>query len=192
MRSGSRFGTTRSSMPAFANAPMVLQETLIFPYLSGAEFMRDFDCARTGEAAVRRHANVDDADPASSDADYFGTRLADPRRVTPAPPGGHRGAATTTTWASSRRGSFCSSISNDQAAAIRGATGWAGDRYEVVDSPRVRPALAWVTLWAVRWSARRSSATCCCRSITARYGAHHASGCQRTPVEISGHPAVIV
>src|SRR6185503_8994365 len=30
------------SMPKFANAPMAIQEALIFPYLSGAEFVRRF------------------------------------------------------------------------------------------------------------------------------------------------------
>jgi hypothetical protein len=32
----------QGSMPVFASAPTILQETLIFPYLTGAEFMRRF------------------------------------------------------------------------------------------------------------------------------------------------------
>src|SRR5688572_2978911 len=32
----------QASMPIFARAPLVVQETLIFPYLSGAEFIRGF------------------------------------------------------------------------------------------------------------------------------------------------------
>jgi len=41
---------TSSQMPVFATAPRIIQETLIFPYLSGAEFMRTFQQLRPGEA----------------------------------------------------------------------------------------------------------------------------------------------
>ena len=38
-----------SSSKVFAQAPLALREELIFPYLNGAEFMRWWDSARTGE-----------------------------------------------------------------------------------------------------------------------------------------------
>src|SRR4051812_45163104 len=38
----------RSSMPIFAAAPKVIQETLIFPYLSGAEFYRNYKERKPG------------------------------------------------------------------------------------------------------------------------------------------------
>src|SRR3954463_7601131 len=38
----------RSSMPVFAAAPKVIQETLIFPYLSGAEFYRNYKERKPG------------------------------------------------------------------------------------------------------------------------------------------------
>ena len=60
-------------MPVVASAPMVLQETLIFPYLSGAEFMRDFESREPGK---QPYSDM----PASTTqimhplTDYFGTR----------------------------------------------------------------------------------------------------------------------
>ena len=41
----------QSAMPVFAGAPLFLQEGLLFPYVAGAQFMRDFDArkARPGE-----------------------------------------------------------------------------------------------------------------------------------------------
>ena len=38
----------QTAMPVFASAPMLLQESLLFPYLSGAEFMHRFKDAKSG------------------------------------------------------------------------------------------------------------------------------------------------
>ena len=88
---------------------MVLQETLIFPYLSGAEFMRDFDVHEPGKqpygdmpTSTQQILHPDQA--------YFGTRKVPLAVTLPPPPGGARMSATRTTWASSTRGSSCSSI----------------------------------------------------------------------------------
>ena len=40
----------QASMPIFARAPTVIQETLIFPYLSGAEFVRNFKERNPGKS----------------------------------------------------------------------------------------------------------------------------------------------
>ena len=163
----------QSAMPAFANAPMVLQETLIFPYLSGAEFMRDFDVAGAGEAAVRRYAGVDAADPAPRSRSISARGRAAARHAPAAAAWRVAGAVQRMTWASSRRGSFCSSTSNDQAAAIRGATGGQG-----IGRGRRRPkgrALAWVTCVVRRWR-RGSSMTSAADDHRAVWRAPHASG----------------
>lgn len=39
----------QASMPKFAAAPTLLQETLLFPYIAGAEFVRQFKRVRPGE-----------------------------------------------------------------------------------------------------------------------------------------------
>ena len=43
----------QSSMPVFASAPLVIQETLIFPYLSGAEFVRNYKERNPGKAVYK-------------------------------------------------------------------------------------------------------------------------------------------
>ena len=73
-------------MPVFATAPMVIQESLLFPYLSGAEFVQRFkekkgkanpfaDIPRSTEQVLHTRA-------------YFGTPADEPTTVTlPAPRG---------------------------------------------------------------------------------------------------------
>ena len=51
---------SQSSMPIFASAPLAIQESLLFPYLSGAEFVRRFQAQRPG-------ASVLDSMPVSSE-----------------------------------------------------------------------------------------------------------------------------
>ena len=43
----------QSTMPVFRRAPLVLRETLIFPYLQGAEFMHWWESERPGHDALR-------------------------------------------------------------------------------------------------------------------------------------------
>ena len=38
----------QASMPKFASAPTLLQETLLFPYIAGSEFIRQYKRARPG------------------------------------------------------------------------------------------------------------------------------------------------
>ena len=52
-------------MPVFASAPTIFQETLIFPYLTGAEFMRRFKQEAKGRVAVHADADVHRAVAAS-------------------------------------------------------------------------------------------------------------------------------
>lgn len=130
-----------TNMPLFSAAPIVLQETLIFPYLSGAEFVRRLKLRDTTPILRQRfpvsteqvlHAEAyDDADmpvlvelpaPAEgrvlyqNDLGEFETRL------------------------------LLYQWSRDQNAAVRGASGWAGDRYVLFETPRGN-AIAWLTVW---------------------------------------------
>ena len=43
----------QATMPVFATAPMFIQESLLFPYLSGAEFVRHFKQKRPGQMPFR-------------------------------------------------------------------------------------------------------------------------------------------
>jgi hypothetical protein len=132
----------QGSMPIFASAPVILQETLLFPYLSGAEFMRAFKERNAGQSPFERM-------PASTEqmlhsSKYFDARD-EPTTVTlPAPAGG-------TVAYQNNLGEFETRILlyeylRDQPTAVRGAAGWDGDRYALIETPRGE-ALVWATVW---------------------------------------------
>ena len=95
----------QTTQPIFASAPMVIQETLLFPYINGADFVRRFNARDTGKLPF-------DSLPVSTeqlmhDSAYFAQPRDVPSEVDaaarfPAP-------STRTTSASSARGSSSSS-----------------------------------------------------------------------------------
>src|SRR4051812_9182144 len=132
----------KGSMPIFAAAPKVIQETLIFPYLSGAEFYRNYKERKPGSVIYNDM-------PVSTEqiihpAAYFGTRD-NPTKVT-------LGTLTNAKDVyENDLGEFETRLYlfqqlNDQNEAIRGASGWDGDRYAVVNTPQ-GPGLVWLTVW---------------------------------------------
>jgi hypothetical protein len=132
----------QGSMPVFASAPMILQETLIFPYLTGAEFMRRFKQEAPGQSPFTRM-------PVSTEQllhpeRYFETRDDPTTVVLPSPLSG-------TVVYQNNLGEFETRILlyeylKEQASAVRGAAGWDGDRYVLIGTPR-GDAIAWVTVW---------------------------------------------
>jgi hypothetical protein len=133
---------SQASMPIFASAPVLLQETLLFPYLSGAEFMRRFKEANPGKSPF-------DQMPTSTEqlmhsARYFETRDPPTRVILPPVSAGR-------VIYENNLGEFETRLLlyeylGDHASAIRGAAGWDGDRYVLLDVGRGE-ALAWVSLW---------------------------------------------
>jgi hypothetical protein len=177
----------RSSMPAMASAPMVLQETLIFPYLSGAEFMRDFDVREQGKQPYG-DMPVSTTEILHPLTDYFGQRDWPTRVVLPPPPR-HLAVQYNDDLGEFETRLLLFQFLNDQATAIRGATGWAGDRYEVVSLPG-GPGLAWVSVWQSSVSAAQFLGLM--QSVVAHhYGAHPTRAVSVTGVEIAGRPAVV-
>lgn len=134
----------QSSMPRFAAAPQVLQETLIFPYLSGAEFMRRFDDQEPGKMPFGAAMPVSSTQILHVDA-YFGSHPDRPVSIVlPAP----RGA---TSSYQNDMGEFETRLFlfhhlQDQNESIQAAAGWSGDRYAILHSPHGE-GLAWVTVW---------------------------------------------
>jgi hypothetical protein len=131
-----------SQMPVFATAPRIIQETLIFPYLSGAEFMRSFQQLRPGEAP---YADL----PRSTEQilharAYFNDKDGPTRITLPRPRVGRDRYQNNLGEFEIRI--FLYEHVREQTAAVRGAAGWDGDRYMVVETPR-GDALAWVTVW---------------------------------------------
>jgi hypothetical protein len=133
----------QSSMPRFANAPTVLQETLLFPYLSGAEFIRQFKRARPGVSPFVPLA-------ASTEQILHPEKLLDsvpdwPVRIELAAP---RGASI---MYENNLGEFETRLFlyehlDDIGTAAQGAKGWDGDRFQLVEVAG-GDGLGWLTVW---------------------------------------------
>ncbi len=132
----------QSSMPVFAAAPLVIQEALIFPYLSGAEFVRNFKERNPGKPIYQDM-------PVSTEqilhpSAYFGKRDT-PTEIT-LPPLAAVKATCQNTLGEFETRLFLFQHLKDQNEAVRGASGWDGDRYELFDTPGGQ-GIAWVTVW---------------------------------------------
>jgi hypothetical protein len=134
---------SRNEMPVFATAPILIQEALIFPYLSGAEFVRRFKEQRPGQSPLA-HLPVSTEQVLETSA-FFGPRPDLPTRVTlPAPRAGERVYENTIGELGIRI--FVYEHGKDQNTALRAAAGWDGDRYVLVRTPAGH-GIAWVTVW---------------------------------------------
>jgi hypothetical protein len=133
---------SQGTMPVFATAPMFIQESLLFPYLSGAEFVRRFKEERPGQMPFR-------PPPTSTKQvlhpDRFLDSLEVPTRVVlPKPAGGsvvyenNLGEFETRLYLFQHLG--------DAGMAARGAAGWEGDRYLVVKTLQ-GAGVTWLTVW---------------------------------------------
>ena len=132
----------QSSMPIFSRAPIVIQETLIFPYLSGAEFVRNFKDRNPGKS-------VYDDMPVSTEQvlhprSYFGTRDAPTSIVLPPVAGATKTYENTLGEFETRL--FLYENLRDQNEAVQGATGWDGDRYALLNTGRGE-GIVWVSVW---------------------------------------------
>jgi len=132
----------QSSMPVFAAAPTVIQETLIFPYLSGAEFVRNFKERNPGKALYTDM-------PLSTEqilhpSAYFAKRDS-PTEITLPPLSGVTPSYQNTLGEFETR-LFLFEHLKDQNEAVRGAAGWDGDRYELFNAS-AGPGIVWVTVW---------------------------------------------
>ena len=189
----------QASMPVFAAAPRIIQETLIFPYLSGAEFYRNYKERKPGTIIYKDM-------PVSTEqiihpAAFFVNRD-NPTKVT-------IGALTNATEVyENDLGEFETRLFlfqhlNDQNEAVRGATGWDGDRYAVVNTPQ-GPGIVWLSVWdssveagefydlagqaiEKRFTTKASSAS---TNLVKKYSASGRS-LQLMTAEIAGRPVVI-
>lgn len=133
---------SQGGMPVFASAPLILQETLLFPYLSGAEFMRRYKQAFPDRPPFDRMPTS--TEQIMHDDRYFESRD-EPVAIAFPPP--LRGKVAY----QNNLGEFETRLLlfeylQDQSAAVRGAAGWDGDRYALVDLP-AGEALVWVSVW---------------------------------------------
>ncbi|HKV50011.1 MAG TPA: hypothetical protein VJO52_02325 [Gemmatimonadaceae bacterium] len=132
-----------NGMAQFNAAPELLQETLIFPYLSGAEFVRDLELHMPGKQPYGPNMPTSTAQVLHPGSFY--THRQEPLDVILPKPSA--GAVTY----SDDVGEFETRIFllqflHEQNASMRGAAGWAGDHYEVIKFPE-GDGIAWLTLW---------------------------------------------
>ncbi len=133
---------SQKTQPVFSSAPMVIQESLLFPYINGADFIRRWN-------EHHKHPTLPfDSLPVSTeelmhDAAYFGPRQDVPSIVKlPAIPG----TITENDFGEFGTRLYLFKWTNDQDRSIRASNGWDGDRYALVKTPSGN-ALAWVTVW---------------------------------------------
>jgi hypothetical protein len=135
----------QSAMPVFASAPLIVQEGLLFPYLAGAQFMRDFNArrARPDEEPYGERMPVSTAQVLHPHA-YSSRQV--PERV-----GFARSPARDTLVYDDDFGEFETRIALEtwsvgEAVAIAAAAGWDGDRFELLGTP-AGTAVLWVSAW---------------------------------------------
>lgn len=188
----------RGTMPLFASAPMIMQETLIFPYLSGAEFVRRRDFA-TGPAAFEQL-------PRSTEQvmhhDAYGDSTDAPTRIVFPNAGASENLMFENGLGEFEMRVLLFVLLGDQNAAVRGAAGWDGDRFRVYRRGN-SDALFWASVWdteadADEWAELVADA------IARRYGESKLPAGERstfvragrrvtvTRVEVDGRPMVIM
>ncbi len=133
-------GQQQAQMSIFAHAPLWLRESLIFPYLAGAEFVRTFDEKHPGKQPYGTFMPTSTEQILHPDRYEAGDR---PKLLTYAP------TADTVRYENDL-GEFETRLLLEQflgseAAATALATGWDGDRYEVLGA--TGEALVWYSLW---------------------------------------------
>src|SRR5262249_53144101 len=131
----------QATQPVFASAPMVIQETLLFPYINGADFIRRFKSHEPGKLPL---TDIPISTKQLMHDSAFFTKNRDlPSEVTlPAIPG---------TVDQNEFGEFGTRLfvyqhTRDQDASIRASNGWDGDRYALVKTPSGY-AFVWATVW---------------------------------------------
>ncbi len=141
----------QDGMPVFARAPMILRESLLFPYTGGADFVHRFTYRRPGDQVLNDF-------PIStrqllSEGAYFGPEdapIAPPERDTPyrvTLPAPTRGTVSF----SNVFGEFETRLIlfqhiGNEVQAGRAAQGVDGDRYALVELPK-GDALIWASVW---------------------------------------------
>lgn len=125
-------------------APEIVQETLIFPYLSGAEFVRQFQLHEPGKQPFGENM------PTSTSEILHTGSFFSPQRQAPLAIAFAKPSAGTVTYDDDlgefETRLFLLQFLQDQNASMRVAAGWAGDRYEVIKFPS-GDGIAWLTLW---------------------------------------------
>ena len=120
----------QTTQPIFASAPMVIQETLLFPYINGADFIRRFNAREKGKLPLSDLPVS--TEQVMHDSAYFTQPRDVPSEVTlPTIPG----TVDENDFGEFGTRLFVFAHTKDQDASIRASNGWDGDRYALVKTP---------------------------------------------------------
>ena len=137
----SALGQQQAQMSIFATAPLWLRESLIFPYLAGAEFVRWFERRHPGKEPFGALMPTSTEQILHTDRYDAGDRPVPLSFVGPAPD---------TVRYENDLGEFetrllLEQFLGDEREATARATGWGGDRYEVLGP--AADVIVWYSVW---------------------------------------------
>ena len=166
----------QSAMPVFAAAPPIIQEGLLFPYLAGAQFMRDFNARRSrpDEEPYGDRLPISTAQVLHAGL-YTAHTL--PERVGFGPDPGDT-LVYDDDFGEFETGVALKTWGVDPAVAEAAADGWDGDRFEVLGSPP-GTVVMWATVWRTPQDADQFQ-----RALTSGWArGHGGTGAQRWQVD---------
>jgi hypothetical protein len=132
----------QATQPIFSSAPMVIQETLLFPYINGSEFVRRYKAKHTAQLPIDTFPVT--TEQLMHDSAYFGHPPDAPSLVEfPT----ISGAVDQNDFGEFGTRLFIYQHTRDQDMSIRASNGWDGDRYALIKTPGGGSAMAWVTVW---------------------------------------------
>ncbi len=177
----------QSSMPVFATAPMVIQESLLFPYLSGADFVQRFKAQRPGANPLMNIPHS--TEQILHTSAYFGPSPDEPSTITLPPLHGVTKVYENDIGEFGTRLVIYQHLKDEQAAA-RAAMGWDGDRYVVVKNASGN-GIVWASVWDTTLDAAEFS-DAITRATTKRTGmAEHSEPAGGTTIRPKGRTITI-
>lgn len=141
----------QDGMPIFSSAPMILRESLLFPYTGGADFVHRFVNRRPGDDLLTdfpistRQLLSEGAYFGSGDTPLTADEREIPVRVTLPPPS--RGTLVySNVFGEFETRLILFQFIRNEVQAGRAAQGVDGDRYALIERPK-GDALVWVSVW---------------------------------------------
>jgi hypothetical protein len=185
-------GGQQDQMKLFGSAPLWLRESLIFPYLGGAEFVRWFDREYAGKQPYGALMPISTEQILHPARYLAGDR---PDRIVFEPPALPRGVRADSVRYEDELGEFEirllleQHLGDDSAAALL-ASGWNGDRYRLLGVAGSPPVLVWFTLWDDKASAGRFLKGLRAAWVKRRGNGQTGRRWEITPLLVSGVPVV--
>jgi hypothetical protein len=153
----------QSSMPVFRRAPLVLRETLIFPYLQGAEFMHWWE--REGRDSMPYGERM----PVSTEQVLHPDRYGRGDVPVPIAFADEPGVIHEDVLGESEIRIILATLAGSDEVQTVLPIGWGGDRYRLYE-PAEGPALVWYVVWDDARSAERFLRSAAGLRTTARRG----------------------